>query len=77
MEGSLTGTCALNGLIVLAAFSYEHLFDNCPLLNILEKRRKRGKEEDKEEGEGGRRRDGWTKGKYFQIARQRMNGVLS
>ena len=42
-----------------------------------EKRRKRGKEEDKEEGEGGRRRDGWTKGKYFQIARQRMNGVLN
>lgn len=77
MEGSLTGTCALNGLIVLAAFSYEHLFDNCSLLNLLEKRRKRGKEEDKEEGEGERGRDGWTKGKYFQVARQRMNGVLS
>lgn len=54
MEGSITNTCALNELIALPASSYGHHFVSCPLLNLMEKRKKRGKEEDKEEGAGGR-----------------------
>ena len=52
MEGSITNTCTLNELIVLPAISYGHHFVNCPLLNLLEKRKMRGKEDDKEEGAG-------------------------
>ena len=56
MEGSITNTCTLNELIVLPAISYGHHFVGCPLLILMEKRKERGKEENQEEGAGGRKK---------------------